>query len=300
MILVLLRVKRFALMVDGQKNKDDIMKQIGIMQGRLLPRYQSRYQAHPVDYWQAEFYIAKELGFNQIEFILDYNEVEKNPLMATEGIEDIQSMIDATGIRVKSICADYFMEAPFHSNHQKNSEAVLKTLINNASKLDVIDIVIPCVDHSSIKNDNDMDLVVDSIQRILPLAEEKGIYINFETDLSPQMFKKLLLRFDSKNIKVNYDIGNSASLGYNPDEEFEAYGEYISDLHIKDRVLGGGSVELGTGNADFHKVFKNLVKYYFSGNIIMQSAKAQGYIDDLVLVKKQKDFIEKYIHQYLG
>jgi hexulose-6-phosphate isomerase len=287
-------------MVDGQKNKDDIMKQIGIMQGRLLPRYQNRYQAHPVNYWQAEFYIAKELGFNQIEFILDYNEVEKNPLTETKGIEDIQSMIDATGIQVKSICADYFMEAPFHSNHKENSEVVLKTLINNASKLGVIDIVIPCVDHSSIKNDNDMELVVDSIQKILPLAEEKGVYINFETDLSPQMFKKLLLSFDSKNIKVNYDIGNSASLGYNPDEEFEAYGEYISDLHIKDRVLGGGSVELGTGNADFHKVFNNLRKYHFNGNIIMQSAKAKEYIDDLVLVKKQKDFIEKYIYQYLG
>ena len=48
------------------------MKQIGIMQGRLLPKYKKRYQAHPVGYWQAEFNIAKELGFDQIEFILDY------------------------------------------------------------------------------------------------------------------------------------------------------------------------------------------------------------------------------------
>ena len=47
------------------------MKKIGIMQGRLLPRYKGRYQAHPVNYWQAEFYIAKEMGFDQIEFILD-------------------------------------------------------------------------------------------------------------------------------------------------------------------------------------------------------------------------------------
>jgi L-ribulose-5-phosphate 3-epimerase UlaE len=69
------------------------MKKIGIMQGRLLPRYKKRYQAHPVNYWQAEFYIAKELGFSQIEMILDYNEVELNPLMLKIGMDQIKQLI---------------------------------------------------------------------------------------------------------------------------------------------------------------------------------------------------------------
>ena len=34
---------------------------IGVMQGRLLPKYHGRYQAHPVDYWQEEFEIARRL-----------------------------------------------------------------------------------------------------------------------------------------------------------------------------------------------------------------------------------------------
>jgi len=275
------------------------MKKIGIMQGRLLPKYKNRYQSHPVQYWQAEFNIAKELGIDQIEFILDYNDIEKNPLMSEDGIKEIKKMIKRTVVDVKSICADYFMEAPFHSKHQKQSEKILEKLIKNVKELNVVDIVIPCVDHSALKTENDFDMFVKSINKILPQAEKYGIYINFETDLKPKKFKKLLNMFNSKNIKVNYDIGNSASLGYDPKEEFKAYGEYISDLHIKDRVLGGGSVKLGTGNADFKVVFELLKKYKFNGNIIMQAAKADDYIDDLAMVREQKKFISKYIKKYL-
>ena len=37
---------------------------IGTMQGRLLPKYKGRYQAHPIDYWQKEFEIAKNIGIS--------------------------------------------------------------------------------------------------------------------------------------------------------------------------------------------------------------------------------------------
>ena len=47
------------------------------MQGRLLPKYQGRYQAHPVDSWKPEFKLAKSKSLDCIEFILDYNDVEK-------------------------------------------------------------------------------------------------------------------------------------------------------------------------------------------------------------------------------
>jgi len=276
------------------------MMKIGIMQGRLLPRYRGRYQAHPVNFWQAEFFIARDFGFHQIEFILDYNDFEQNPLMSIQGIEDIKSLISETGVEVKSICADYFMEAPFHSKHQAESETILRRLLENAKELGVIDIVIPCVDHSSLKSEQDVDMFVSSINRILPLAEKSNIFINFETDLNPKRFKELLQKFDSDHIKVNYDIGNSASLGYNPKEEFEAYGKYISDLHIKDRVLGGGSVKLGTGNADFKTVFELLRENNFNANITMQAAKAEDYIEDLSMLREQKEFITKYLNEYLS
>jgi len=50
---------------------------IGVMQGRLLPKYQGRYQAQLIGYWQDEFSIAKEVGLDCIEFNLFFNELKK-------------------------------------------------------------------------------------------------------------------------------------------------------------------------------------------------------------------------------
>mgnify|MGYP001769657573 CR=1 FL=1 len=62
---------------------------IGVMQGRLLPKYMGRYQAHPLGYWQKEFALARGLGLDFIEFILDHNDVGMNPLMSEEGAREI-------------------------------------------------------------------------------------------------------------------------------------------------------------------------------------------------------------------
>ncbi len=273
---------------------------IGIMQGRLAPRWHGRYQAFPVGYWQSEFHIARELGLDNIEFILDFGTDHQNPLMTDVGISEIKNTIVESGVGVKAICADYFMEAPFHSHRQKQSEAVLETLLKNACSLGVKDIVIPCVDQSSLKSTQQMDMVTDSISRLLPLAERLQINLNFETDLGPKEFKTFLTRFQSPRIKVNYDIGNSASLGYNPEEEFEAYGNLISDLHIKDRIKGGGSVKLGTGNANFAQVFTLLKKLDFNGNITMQASRAADYAGEFAHVTDQLNFSRELITKYLA
>ena len=106
---------------------------IGVMQGRLLPKYQGLYQAHPVGYWQDEFPIAQKQGLDSIEFILDYNDAEDNPLLKDGGIEEIKTITEETGVIVNTICADYFMEAPLHSENQKisdQSQQVLTRILN--------------------------------------------------------------------------------------------------------------------------------------------------------------------------
>jgi len=126
---------------------------IGVMQGRLLPKYQGRYQAHPVGYWKDEFFIAKDIGLDCIEFILDFNNSESSPLLNNFGIDEIKKVSEQTGIRVRTICADYFMEAPLHSKDDDKadtSQKLMINLLNNAEKLGVTDIVIPCVDQSTL------------------------------------------------------------------------------------------------------------------------------------------------------
>lgn len=270
--------------------------QLGVMQGRLLPKYKGRYQAHPVGYWQDEFSIAAGFGLHLIEFILDSNDVYENPVMNESGIYEIMTLTEKTGVAVKTICADYFMEAPLHSLSNlviKESQKVMETLIINSSKLGILDIVIPCVDKATLSNDIErIQRLVNNIRPILGLAEKFGVHLALETDLAPRPFSELIESLDSPQITVNYDTGNSASLGYDPEEELMTYGNRISDIHIKDRLLNGGSVILGNGNTDFERFFAVLKKVGYEGPFIMQA-----YRDDegIKIFKKQLQWIMPYL-----
>ena len=136
----------------------------------------------------------------------------------------------------------------------------------------------------------DKKRLIINLQKSIELATKYHINLALETDLPPKKFADLLNEFDSKRVTVNYDIGNSASLGYDILEEFECYGERISDIHIKDRELGGGSVFLGTGAANFPLFNKILSNIDFKGPIIMQA-----YRDDegAEIFKKQFNWFKK-------
>ena len=257
---------------------------IGVMQGRLLPKFQGRYQAHPIGYWVDEFPIASKLGLDCIEFIFDFNDFESNPLLTKEGRSQIQSLENETGVKVLSVCADYFMEAPLHKGPEQSIEKssnVLSKLIDSCSELSVRDIVIPCVDQSRIDNSEQQEIFCRQITKLLPKVEQLGINLSLETDLSPGEFKSLLGELDHPGIKVNYDTGNSASNGFDPVMELGAYGDKISDLHIKDRVLGGGPVQLGKGDCNFQLFFKEFQKIDFNGPIILQAFRDEEGVEIL-------------------
>jgi len=271
---------------------------IGVMEGRLLPKYKGRYQAHPVGYWQDEFSVAKELGLDSIEFILDYNDAEQNPLLKEGGIDELQSVIEQTGVAVYTVCADYFMEAPLHSTDNEaadQSQKVMLQLLENCQKLGVSDVVVPCVDQSTLDGKEAADRFVERMKPMVVAAEKYGINLSLETDLAPQPFVDLLDRFDSNRVTVNYDIGNSAALGYDPVEELAAYGHRITDIHIKDRVRNGGPVVLGKGDADFDRFFQTLKSYDYKGPFIMQA-----YRDDegVTIFKEQLAWVKKYLGNY--
>jgi len=268
---------------------------IGVMQGRLLPKYQGRYQAHPKGYWKDEFEIAKKIGLDSIEFILDYNDVEQNPLLCPGGVDEIKAMIEKTGVSVTTLCADYFMEAPLHSldiETYSRSQKIMTRVISNASELGITDIILPCVDKSSLNKQDAVERFVKRLSPIVQIAEKKKVNLSLETDLAPKPFVELLDCFDSSRVTVNYDIGNSAALGYDPVEELDAYGNIISDIHIKDRELGGGPVILGQGSADFNIFFNKLSELNYQGPFIMQAYRDEEGVD---IFKRQLDWVRPFL-----
>lgn len=268
---------------------------LGVMQGRLLPKYQGRYQAHPVGYWQQEFEVAAEIGLDCVEFILDLNNIEENPLLKSGGIDEIKQVSDQTGVIVRTICADYLMEAPLHSDSQsvaESSQQATVRLLENAAKLDVTDVVVPCVDHSTLGSQAAIDLFIEKMAPLVQIAERLEVNLSLETDLAPKPFIELLDRFQSDRVTVNYDIGNSAALGYNPVEELDFYGKKITDVHIKDRLLGGGSVVLGHGAANFEAFFVKLNEFDYKGPFIIQAYRDE---EGLEIFRQQFEWIKPYL-----
>ena len=269
-----------------------MMNILGVMQGRLLPKFRSQYQAHPKGYWKSEFFKAKKFELDCIEFIADTYAIDENPLMTEDGCKAIREISLETGVNVTSICADCFMTDPLHIDDNKrreNAVFILKSLIKGLASLKGTDIVVPCVDQSAIRNRADKDRLALSISECIPLAEQLGVNICLETDLKPREFRDFVELFKSKNVTINYDTGNSAALGFEPAEEFNEYGHLISNIHIKDRVLSGGPVLLNTGCVDFDKVISLIKSSGFSGPLIMQA-----YRDDegLEVFDKQLSWIK--------
>jgi L-ribulose-5-phosphate 3-epimerase UlaE len=278
----------------------ELANPIGIMQGRLLPKYQGRYQAHPVDRWQKEFFIAAELGLDCIEFILDFNERERNPLLRSGGPDEILTLAAKTGVSVDTVCADYFMHAPLHHPDAaiaSTSRQVLQKLMLNGKRIGLSNIVIPCVDQSRFADAAAQKRFVRNVQPLVAVAEKLELYLALETDLPPQPFAELLAAFDSPNISVNYDIGNSAAWGYNPVEELACYGANITDIHIKDRNRGGDSVLLGTGNAQFDLFFKHLEPFNYQGPFILQAYRDD---DGLGTSTRQLAWLQQRLPDWIG
>ena len=264
-----------------------------------MPKYQGRYQAFPIGMWEDEFQVAKNCGLDLIEFILDFDGAELNPLLKESGVAEIESIIKKTGVSVRTVCADYFMEAPLHSNDNKVAEdsfKVLERLLETARVLKISDIVIPCVDQSSLETKEAVDRFVKQISKIIPTIEKENINLSLETDLEPKIFLELLNKLNSKNITINYDVGNSAALGYDPVEELSIYGDKISDVHIKDRNFGGAPVVLGTGDADFHKFFGALVKTNYQGPFIMQAYRDEEGIE---IFKSQLKWFKNKLSEHM-
>jgi L-ribulose-5-phosphate 3-epimerase len=254
------------------------MGKIGIMQGRLLPMVGDRIQAFPGELWCDEFQSGAAIGIATIEWILE-SPLTSNPLFRDDGHQDFRTIQKDTGVKVDFVCADYFMEVPFvrmSKPVRDSNREVLTRAIDCCSDLGIRGIEIPLVDASEIRNQGEEDELASALAPCLNHAESRGVEIGLETSLNPERFLALLKRIDHPVIKANYDSGNSASLGYDSTEEIDAYGSWINNVHIKDRLVNGGTVPLGEGDADLPKVLASLKKAGYEGDYVIQGARQMG------------------------
>jgi L-ribulose-5-phosphate 3-epimerase len=268
---------------------------IGAMQGRLVPKEEGRFQSFPAGRWRDEFPRAKEAGLACIEWIYEEPNENKNPLGTDDGIREIQQLARKTGVGVRSICADFYMTKRLITPDGQVEDAAvghLAWLISRAQKLDITYIVLPFVDASSLRSARERATLPEALSLPLKQAKAANIELHLETDLAPRDFASVLESVGHANLKANYDIGNSASLGYEPEEELTLLGPWLGSVHVKDRVRNGTTVPLGTGNADLPLCFRKFAQIGFDRWYILQVARGREG-DEVAWTAQNRHLVEQ-------
>ncbi len=271
---------------------------IGIMQGRLLPP-QGAFQSFPRTGWDSEFGLATRAGLEGIEWIFDVEGADENPLGSDSGCDHVRELAAQYGVGVRSVCADYFMERPFlRCGAAELAERLetLRWLLGRCRRLGASRIVLPFVDASRMETEQERRQVGSLLEEVLPDAEKTGVELHLETSLPPAQLRELCDSFEHSRVRVTYDSGNSASLGFRPEEEWAAYGERVGSVHIKDRRLGGSTVPLGTGDVNFAALFDWMRRCGYDGDLILQASRGESG-DEVALAAANRSFVERHLQR---
>ena len=273
------------------------MIRVGIMQGRLSPPSGGRIQSFPVDTWREEFTLGREAAIDCIEWIYEKDSEVDNPLWSESGTAEIRRVARESGVAVRSVCGDHYMtDRLIGTDGEPQQEVVehLQWLIKRVSSVGAGYLVLPFVDSSSLQSPREIDGLLAMLRDVLPDIEMADIELHLETDLKPRSLTKLLNDMSSPRIRATYDMGNSASLGHDPLKELPLIGPFLGSVHVKDRILGGGTVPLTTGSTNFEACFKLIGESGFDGPYILQAARDES-ISEVDLAIKNRQFVEEQV-----
>jgi L-ribulose-5-phosphate 3-epimerase len=273
---------------------------IGFMQGRLSPLVNGRIQAFPWDNWKDEFSLAQQINVHLMEWTLDQELLYENPLLTETGQSKIRALCKLHELNIPSLTGDCFMQAPLWKAEGQQRIALERDfveIVKGCSAVGISMLVVPLVDNGRLEDVDQEDALVRFLETQADFLAANRQKVAFESDYVPEELARFIARLDPDLFGINYDIGNSAALGFSAHKEFAAYGQRVFNVHVKDRVLGGTTVALGTGSANFDAVFAALAQINYRGNFILQTARdADGNHADALCTYRDMtvDWLKRY------
>ena len=220
--------------------------------------------------------LAEELGFECIEWVIDSERLNENPIMTSTGQQEIRVLCKRHGVTVPAATSDHFMRSPYwkaSGDIRSNRETVFMGVLRACVAAGIPSVMVPLVDEGRLAAPVEEEALIESLLGRTNEIAQLGLKITFESDYPPAELTRFIRRLEPDQFGLTYDIGDHASLGFDPREEIASYGDRILNVHVKDRLRGGGTVPLGEGDADFDKVFSALSKCGYDGNFILQTAR---------------------------
>lgn len=241
---------------------------IGFMQGRLTPSRGRGIQFYLAERseWEREFELAKSAGVSCVEWVCD----PLTPLFEEETQRAVRETVARTGVRVRNIDLH---ETTTKTDIAELPDELFEKICASLAAVEGGAVEVPLVEASSLLDKQAYPHRMTALKRLVGIASKHGVAVAVETDLPPQELVAMLK--EMPEVSVVYDSGNSAGLGYDMQEEITAYGSRISDVHIKDKPVGGTTVPLGEGSVDFKKLFALLHASSYTGDVTLQAARGE-------------------------
>jgi sugar phosphate isomerase/epimerase len=196
-----------------------------------------------------EFFVAKELGLDGIEFCIGGN--YKSELLWTDGgIDKLKGLADKSGVEVCSLSPGVFAGLhPALPDEAKRAEGIemMKYCIEVCSPLGTKWILTPMFPNDVDKwTDDTWNMLVEGFKAIMETAEKHKVILGLESTFTADHLLKIIDKVGSECLKAYYDVANMTHWGQNPVEEIRKLGKQICMIHVKDtenKMLGEGKVD---------------------------------------------------------
>jgi hexulose-6-phosphate isomerase len=250
------------------------MNPIGIMQGRLSAGG-ARAQLFPAGTWRDEFHAAGELGFDRIEWLVNVESLDRNPLLHAP--DEVREVIRATGIGVQSVCADCFIEQPLaRASDHRQSAILLQRVIEGAAAIGAGAVCVPFLEGNAVEHGDELVDVLSQFDEALALARSRDIRIAIETDLDAADLRDAIRR---ANVWACFDVGNAAAAAVDIAGALAVLADRVALIHVKDRRLRGPSVPLGEGAVDFSAAFATLRTIEYTGPLTLETPRGDSPVE---------------------
>lgn len=244
----------------------------GIMQGRLSPGTAGRPQAFPHDTWREEFERAAGIGFGSIEWLFDEDEPAGNPLSTPAGRREAAAVSAATGVRVDTLCLHHFIDGQLWSpdaGERHRATETLRHILDHGTAIGARVAVLPALAAGSLLLPDALDRFRGALDDLAQVAG--SCILAMETDLPAADLSATLRNHDPHRIGVCFDMGNVTALGYDLRNGFIQLQDRIVEVHVKDRIRGGGSRSLGDGDTDLKQAARLLRGANYTGPIVLET-----------------------------
>ena len=173
---------------------------IGIMQGRVLPKYIDQLQVFPIDTWREELGVAKDIGFQHIELLWD----KQQDIKHAKGL--LEAISETSQLHTLSMCVDSICSCTSLENVLNEVQDVLNTFKDNTPAI----LVIPLLDKATIKTADGLKEFVDKLNmhQVMNLIKEYNVKLALELDMPAIEIIEALKLVNSELIGICLDSGN--------------------------------------------------------------------------------------------